>query len=170
MAYSMMSATNHKRKSTSYEHKNTCFKDSDWISLDLEDFISSSEEIDEEGSFVSSFQSYSIEYDGVSNFDLLYKTPKKVGFKKRKTMEPFVDQDLEDTASSPIQSPKVNDFDLFFAKSKEMDNKDVISKENRYNSQQVQDTNISLIESELRKKGLCLIPTSMLLNYLTANV
>lgn len=48
----------------------------------------------------------------------------------------------------------------------------ILMQENGHTSQQAGDSsnNMSFLESELRKKGLCLIPTSMLLNYLSTNI
>ncbi|XP_021847309.2 vascular-related unknown protein 4-like [Spinacia oleracea] len=161
MAYSMMSTTNHKRRcvmSSKIEVDGSSFESSDWINLDLEDFIDDNDYYDIEDNSIFS-----------SNFE----TSSNLISKKRKTMEPaYVDHDLEDTASSPVQSPKVNHLNVFYMNSKEMDSRDISQMPgNGETPEQAGDsTNTSSLETELRKKGLCLIPTSMLLNYLSSNV
>ncbi|XP_021763042.1 uncharacterized protein LOC110727775 [Chenopodium quinoa] len=171
MAYSMMSTTNHKTRCMS----SSKFEASDWIKLDLEDFINDEDYDDiEDSSLFSSFETSS-NYSGAASNFLLQENRENLMSKKRKTMEQatFVDHELEDTASSPVQSPKVNYLNLFYMKSKdEIESRDICQmQENGHNnSRQAGDsTNTGSLESELRKKGLCLIPTSMLLNYLSAN-
>ncbi|XP_010684671.2 vascular-related unknown protein 1 [Beta vulgaris subsp. vulgaris] len=175
MAYSMMSSTNYKRKcwlSLSPTEADYCsLKETDSIStLNIEDLTSNSFDI-ESSSFFSSFLTSSMASDDLASDFVVHNNSQKFISKKRKTMEAFVDQELEDTASSPVQSPKINGLELFYMKSREMDSREV-SQENGHTSQQAGDSsnNMSFLESELRKKGLCLIPTSMLLNYLSTNI
>ncbi|KAJ7981599.1 putative CTD small phosphatase-like protein 2 [Quillaja saponaria] len=77
---------------------------------------------------------------------------KRLSFKKRKsnTKEALVDDDLEDTASSPVNSPKEKGSGSGqIAERNELDfkgrEKDCI---------------------ELKERGLCLVPLSMIVNYL----
>ncbi|XP_021722442.1 uncharacterized protein LOC110689926 [Chenopodium quinoa] len=180
MAYSMMSTTNHKRRcimsSSKFEANNTSFEASDdRIKLDLEDFINDEDYDDnEDNSSIFSCFGTSSNYSGAASDFLLQENRENFMSKKRKTMEAaFVDHELEDTASSPVQSPKVNHLNLFYMKSKdEIESRDICQmQENGHNnSRQAGDSmNTGSLESELRKKGLCLIPTSTLLNYLSAN-
>lgn len=99
----------------------------------------------------------------------------------------FVDEELEDTAISPSHSPKVNDLNHLYMKSKELVTQDVGQAYNSNNFQryQMKDKCISFpreegqasqhagerndmgfLETQLRRKGLCLVPMSMLLNHL----
>ncbi|TYJ05521.1 hypothetical protein E1A91_A12G169700v1 [Gossypium mustelinum] len=78
--------------------------------------------------------------------------PKKLRFKKTRTKEIYEEDDsLEDTASSPVNSPK----------GKETATDIQIEEENklkfRYGKNDC---------TELNKRGLCLVPFSMLANYL----
>ncbi|GJY55793.1 lysine-specific demethylase [Tanacetum coccineum] len=68
----------------------------------------------------------------------------KLRFKKRKIKEVMLDDSLEDTASSPLSSPK-----------EKVDTCDEINKI-RANA-----------NMELKKRGLCLVPLSSLVNYLS---
>lgn len=111
MAYSMMSSTNYKRKcwlSLSPTEADYCsLKETDSIStLNIEDLTSNSFDI-ESSSFFSSFLTSSMASDDLASDFVVHNNSQKFISKKRKTMEAFVDQELEDTASSPVQSPKV---------------------------------------------------------------
>ncbi|PON61434.1 CTD small phosphatase-like protein [Parasponia andersonii] len=110
----------------------------------------------------------------------------RLSFKKRKTKEANLglDDSLEDTASSPVNSPKVFNLSLLdHVKSKEkgIDQRNNMSEEiNGSTSGQIEHERsvcddqqldrIGSIESdrytELKKRGLCLVPLSMLVNYL----
>ncbi|XP_045805425.1 vascular-related unknown protein 4-like [Trifolium pratense] len=94
---------------------------------------------------------------------------KRLSFKKRKKIiTSLVDHDLEDTASSPINSPKVfkakekEEIDHFYQeKGNTLGQKD----ERKEMGSNEMDTSIS-DHTELNKKGLCLVPMSMVMNYL----
>ncbi|CBI23945.3 hypothetical protein VitviT2T_029801 [Vitis vinifera] len=101
----------------------------------------------------------------------LEKRCKKLSFKKRKTKGAVVDDALEDTASSPVTSPKV--FDLrqldMNPKEKAID----ISKEkgSSYRQTNERGDEVGFIGrdsdcTELKKRGLCLVPLSMIVDYL----
>ncbi|XP_074309783.1 vascular-related unknown protein 4-like [Silene latifolia] len=81
----------------------------------------------------------------------------------------FVDQDLEDTASSPAHSPKVNDLSTLYMMSQNMDAIDFSHQENGWKLQKTQVME-STLETELRKKGLCLVPVSKVVNVLGFNI
>ncbi|XP_021856461.2 vascular-related unknown protein 2 [Spinacia oleracea] len=101
----------------------------------------------------------------------------------------FVDEELEDTASSPGHSPKVNnELNHLCMKSNETDSQDVYKAYNssHFQTEEKKDklTNLSqekgqnmqnagegidmgILEAQLRKKGLYLVPMSMLLNHIS---
>ncbi|XP_057506385.1 vascular-related unknown protein 4-like isoform X3 [Actinidia eriantha] len=84
----------------------------------------------------------------------LAKTRNNLSFKKRKTKGALVDVDhaLEDTASSPVNSPKEKgntSGQTFERSSSELG---MVGRDSDY--------------TELKKRGLCLVPVSMLANYL----
>ncbi|KAJ0045251.1 hypothetical protein Pint_04216 [Pistacia integerrima] len=93
--------------------------------------------------------------------------------KKRKTK--VADNDLEDTASSPVNSPKIYSL-MNQLERKPAEAKDVmdISQENGSTSAQRDgraennnsNCNNEEEESELKKRGLCLVPLSMLVKYI----
>ncbi|KAJ8555989.1 hypothetical protein K7X08_022747 [Anisodus acutangulus] len=77
-----------------------------------------------------------------------------------------VDDDLEDTASSPVNSPKVSYMDEFFIKSQKGKSPARIleGKGNSSGQTMTSGLNVSTKENdrtELKKKGLCLVPISM---------
>ncbi|OIW05935.1 hypothetical protein TanjilG_07211 [Lupinus angustifolius] len=81
---------------------------------------------------------------------------KKLNFKKARAKQISEDDPLEDTASSPVNSPKVKGF---------------ASSEN-YSELQTDDENDQVNLNgekndctDLKKRGLCLVPMSMLVNY-----
>ncbi|KAL0553830.1 hypothetical protein IC582_007734 [Cucumis melo] len=86
-------------------------------------------------------------------------------FKKRKMIkELFVkDEALEDTASSPVNSPKVS-CSTYFSKNQDKDNLIVPEVEERKEMGDL--IEIGNKYTELKKRGLCLVPLSMVLNYL----
>ncbi|CAI9283549.1 unnamed protein product [Lactuca saligna] len=91
---------------------------------------------------------------------------KKLRFKKRKTIGVMVDDSLEDTASSPVCSPKkVAYFDQVKIKNKGKNTKfmDISDQEKvgfcEGNKRKVNPN------MELKKRGLCLVPLSSLANY-----
>ncbi|KAK9269148.1 hypothetical protein L1049_000917 [Liquidambar formosana] len=98
------------------------------------------------------------------------KRCKNLSFKKRKTKGVLVDDALEDTASSPVNSPKICNLDQLDMNPKERDNKDT-SQKGGTSGDTDQRSELGSIgrdsdSTKLKKKGLCLVPLSMLTNYL----
>ncbi|XP_021750871.1 uncharacterized protein LOC110716549 isoform X1 [Chenopodium quinoa] len=183
-----MSSTNYMSQSQS----SNCSEESGWT-LYFEDFLSNNkydniqdhqEEDYEHTSFSSSHHRASRK---LCNSKLISQN-RKIYPKK------FVDEELEDTASSPSHSPKVNDLNDLYMKSKQLDTQDVYYK--AYNSNHFQrkhtkddmytslshpsqeinglasqkegeGIDMDFLETQLRKKGLCLVPMSMLLNQIS---
>ncbi|XP_027911147.1 vascular-related unknown protein 1-like [Vigna unguiculata] len=98
--------------------------------------------------------------------------PKKLTFKKARAKQISQDDPLEDTASSPVNSPKVRDLNPGEMSSRKDDDqlgKGFTSSEHysdlkrddelKFNGKNVDCT-------ELKKRGLCLVPLSLLVNYL----
>ncbi|CAK9150274.1 unnamed protein product [Ilex paraguariensis] len=79
----------------------------------------------------------------------LDKSCKNLSFKKRKTRRAAVDDALEDTASSPVNSPKEKGNNC--GQTEESIQSDNIGTDSDH--------------TELKKRGLCLVPLSMLANY-----
>ncbi|GLU23580.1 hypothetical protein SLE2022_395730 [Rubroshorea leprosula] len=101
----------------------------------------------------------------------LGKTCKRLAFRKRKTKGAFVDDDLEDTASSPANSPKVFDQPKNFNKDAKQNNTMNISHDKASSSGHTEernkvDYNERDNDDEIKKKGLCQFPLSMIVNYL----
>ncbi|KAJ7948165.1 putative CTD small phosphatase-like protein 2 [Quillaja saponaria] len=98
--------------------------------------------------------------------------PKKLKFKKSRTKEiSELDHSLEDTASSPVNSPKVGELNSTEMNSRktELDDDDHI---NSFMDKRFASGNYSEVQrdnrndcTDLKKKGLCLVPLSMLVNY-----
>ncbi|KAF8409523.1 hypothetical protein HHK36_005600 [Tetracentron sinense] len=103
---------------------------------------------------------------------------KKLTLKNNRIREVLGDDALEDTASSPVNSPKVSDLKhLDMNPRKKYDNIDSSDQEKEtmsghYSEQQTDEKNKLAFNGndsdcmELKKRGLCLVPLSMLLNYL----
>ncbi|CAN1124153.1 Vascular-related unknown protein 1 [Linum perenne] len=108
--------------------------------------------------------------------------PKKLNFKNRRARDisSIADDSLEDTASSPVNSPKVMDFRQIeinprmttsggnysnidpFSTTTSMGNKEEEEMRMNYN-----ENNKEIKEcTDLKKKGLCLVPMSMILHYI----
>ncbi|KAK9726424.1 hypothetical protein RND81_05G214000 [Saponaria officinalis] len=80
-----------------------------------------------------------------------------------------IDHDLEDTATSPAHSPKINDFSgLYDMMSQKLDAVE-FSQEKGQAFQKNEEIIMELLETELRRKGLCLVPISMVVNCLGSN-
>ncbi|XP_062079624.1 vascular-related unknown protein 1-like [Humulus lupulus] len=116
------------------------------------------------------------------NLRLNIMNNRRLSFKKRKTKETnlVLDDSLEDTASSPVHSPKVFNLSQFghHMKSKQNDQNNISEEIIITGStsgqidhpKSVSDAQLSFIGSEndrytLKKKGLCLVPLSMLVNF-----
>ncbi|XP_047951809.1 vascular-related unknown protein 1-like [Salvia hispanica] len=89
------------------------------------------------------------------------------------------DDDLEDTASSPVHSPKVSRMKQAEVNQRKMDatcdyvGQQSSSKNFLKHDREERNTNNSVIDNktsdqymELRKRGLCLVPMSALINYI----
>ncbi|XP_021776469.1 uncharacterized protein LOC110740296 [Chenopodium quinoa] len=141
-------------------------EESGWTQY-IEDFEAYDKEgcVHENSSSSSSYMSYSMVSDagsgpewkhkfsinpagGCNSFGVLQKIPKKLNFKKK---IPF-DDSLEDTASSPVNSPKGNEISI--DEHMEYNN---INREHDFKD-------VDCID--LKQKGLCVVPVSMVVNYL----
>ncbi|KAJ6376537.1 hypothetical protein OIU76_025648 [Salix suchowensis] len=97
-----------------------------------------------------------------------------LSFKKRRSRGALLDDSLEDTASSPVHSPKVNDGMMIsqYRTSTKQRDKMGVSQDRRSASSHIDmrsDLGFILRESddtELKNRGLCLVPLSMVVNYL----
>ncbi|KAJ6417345.1 hypothetical protein OIU84_003124 [Salix udensis] len=95
-------------------------------------------------------------------------------FKKRRSRGALLDDSLEDTASSPVHSPKVTDGVMIsqYRTSTKQKDKMGVSQDRRSASSHIDmrsDLGFILRESdetELKNRGLCLVPLSMVVNYL----
>ncbi|GLT72100.1 hypothetical protein SLA2020_440600 [Shorea laevis] len=102
----------------------------------------------------------------------LGKTRKRLTFRKGKTKGAFVDDDLEDTASSPASSPKVFDQLKNFNKDAKQNNTMNASHDKAGSSGHIEERNeVDYNErdnddNEIKKKDLCQLPLSMVVNYL----
>ncbi|KAK9133510.1 hypothetical protein Scep_013038 [Stephania cephalantha] len=115
------------------------------------------------------------------------KRSKRLSFKKKRICRGGSNDDddddaLEDTASSPANSPKISDLRKFEANQRRKDvNIDVSDQGTTFNQNQFselhQQYHIDQMKergfigqesecTELKKRGLCLVPMSMLMNYL----
>ncbi|XP_061363109.1 vascular-related unknown protein 1-like [Gastrolobium bilobum] len=97
--------------------------------------------------------------------------PKKLCFKKTRTKQISEDDPLEDTASSPANSPKVGDLNPMEMVSRKIDDQLDGSRDKGFESKLKTDEgdlnfNGNNVEcTDLKKRGLCLVPLSMLVNY-----
>ncbi|KAF5728383.1 hypothetical protein HS088_TW21G00530 [Tripterygium wilfordii] len=94
---------------------------------------------------------------------------RSLSFKKRKTKGGLVDDALEDTASSPVSSLKVYSMMNKLENPKEKHSlKNCIQEKGSTTSRNInvhgRDSEVSC--TELKKRGLCLVPLSMVLNHL----
>lgn len=108
------------------------------------------------------------------------KLPKKLCFKKTRSKIISDDDPLEDTASSPVNSPKVRDLSPNEMASRKIDDqlqagsmgKGYTSSENHSELRHMNDKhefgfnekNVDCID--LKQRGICLVPLSLLVNYL----
>lgn len=96
------------------------------------------------------------------------KTPEKFSFKKTRTREISYDDSLEDTASSPVSSPKVADLKQMGSSFQGKGGISVhISQMQKHETSGINvNGRVKNDCTDLRKRGLCLVPFSMLVNYL----
>ncbi|XP_035538577.1 vascular-related unknown protein 1-like isoform X1 [Juglans regia] len=108
------------------------------------------------------------------------KIPKRLSFKKTRTKIISLDDSLEDTASSPVSSPKVGDLEPGDMNPRKAHDHHIISSlskaDNLYHYPELQadDERREIMNfggknnhdyTDLRKRGLCLVPLSKLVNY-----
>ncbi|KAJ0052281.1 hypothetical protein Pint_02056 [Pistacia integerrima] len=101
------------------------------------------------------------------------KIPKKLKFKKSRTKEICQDDSLEDTASSPVNSPKVGDREPTDMNPRKTDHHDHMysslgkgSGSEMHREERSMNLNEKNDYTDLKRRGLCLVPLSMLVNYL----
>ncbi|TMX03206.1 hypothetical protein EJD97_017594 [Solanum chilense] len=90
---------------------------------------------------------------------------KRLNLKKQKRNNKICDPDLEDTASSPVNSPKVSNFkqmDINYRTENSRGQFQEMKRVERNNKSFDGKDNNGYIE--LKKKGLCLVPWSMIIN------
>ncbi|KAG2397313.1 hypothetical protein LR48_Vigan08g118400 [Vigna angularis] len=99
--------------------------------------------------------------------------PKKLTFKKARAKQISEDDPLEDTASSPVNSPKVRDLNPAEMSSRKDDDDELGKglKSSEHYSDKKRDDKLKYNGkngdcTELKKRGLCLVPLSLLVNYL----
>ncbi|TKY48751.1 hypothetical protein E2542_SST26173 [Spatholobus suberectus] len=99
---------------------------------------------------------------------------KKLCFKKTRTQQISNDDPLEDTASSPVNSPKVGDLKVSSKIDAQLNGSTSRGREfqsENYPKLQTHECDINFngnnieCNTDLKKKGLCLVPLSMLVNY-----
>ncbi|KAL2943753.1 hypothetical protein RDABS01_032100 [Bienertia sinuspersici] len=166
-----MSSNNYPSQSLTSRPDNSS-EESGWT-VYFEDFIANNRDnidnsIAEEQEHAYSF-SYSGYQNSLLNSDAAFRN--KVGssklVSKKVTTKKFVDQELEDTASSPCHSPKVNDLKQLYMKSKELGTQGVCQEKGQTSQHADEGINMGFLETQLRRKGLCLVPMSTLINNLT---
>ncbi|KAI8006152.1 hypothetical protein LOK49_LG07G03317 [Camellia lanceoleosa] len=96
---------------------------------------------------------------------------KNLSFKKRKTKGGLVNDALEDTASSPVNSPKVCCLNQLDMNQKLKQNTDISEEKGNTSGQTDERSELAIVGrdsdyTELKKRGLRLVPLSMLSNYL----
>ncbi|XP_074294140.1 vascular-related unknown protein 4-like [Silene latifolia] len=140
-----LSSTNFMIKSCSSRNNISCRSEESGWTLYLNDFMAGGFEVEDEMSSV------------VSDSLIVKRTNKGS----------HVDHDLEDTASSPSHSPMVDDENHLHKNLNGLHNRET-SQEKGNNSQKQAEQGIDMncIETQLRSKGLCVVPMSMLLGYL----
>ncbi|KAG6785248.1 hypothetical protein POTOM_010978 [Populus tomentosa] len=107
--------------------------------------------------------------------------PEKLTPKKTRAEEISLDDSLEDTASSPVNSPKVSDLRQIDMNPRKTNDRDFNSSLGNIESIGLEqhaegletsercEMNFSTVKNDcidLKKRGLCLVPSSMLVNYL----
>ncbi|XP_062170233.1 vascular-related unknown protein 4-like [Alnus glutinosa] len=164
----MENSTNSMSKALSSNERSP--EESGWT-VYFEDFLVNNNNNEEEHSYCSSrFKSSSLVSDAASfagkkSLDKI--SSKRLSFKKRKTIGALVDDALEDTASSPVSSPKVCNLNI----AKRNYNTEICQEKGSASGQiEGRSTEMGFIGrdsdcTELKKRGLCLVPFSMLMNY-----
>ncbi|KAG5252067.1 actin-related protein [Salix suchowensis] len=154
-------------------------EESGWTSY-FED-LSDHEEEEEDHSLCSSFDNSSMTNHVVA-CSSIRALPEKLTFKKTRAREIFLDDSLEDTASSPGNSPKVSDLrqidmnprkntdDRYFNSSLgKIEGCGLEQHAEGVETSERCEMNFSAVKNDridLKKRGLCLVPFSMVFNYL----
>ncbi|CAL9017514.1 unnamed protein product [Prunus brigantina] len=175
------SVSSDNTRATSHESP----EESSWT-MYLEDFLTSNNDDgddDERSSFSSyGYENSSIISDAASavtrklsaiNGEVLgFDNGSSFEFDRRKTKEDLLDDALEDTASSPVNSPKVFNLNQSDVRpTQQNNNTDISYTEKGSTSGLVDERNeLGFIGREndctdLKKRGLCLVPFSMVANY-----
>ncbi|CAI9759978.1 unnamed protein product [Fraxinus pennsylvanica] len=102
--------------------------------------------------------------------------PKRLNFKNHRMSKKMSSDDLEDTASSPVNSPKVSSWkqvDANYKRSDDSISNLVVGKQDGLdNLSDLHRNNMNIADgrdiegTDLEKKGLCLMPMSVFVNYL----
>ncbi|XP_022717685.1 uncharacterized protein LOC111276144 [Durio zibethinus] len=161
-------------------------EESSWT-MYFEDFSNNNNvHMNESSSFSSdmNYQTSSLVSDAASSAarrhvfgaSLDHKSYNSLSFRKRKTKGSagLVNDDLEDTASSPANSPEVCNLVNHFDKNLKQKDAKEMSQEKGGASGQIDERNGDELGfngrendgTELKKKGLCLVPLSMVVHYL----
>ncbi|XP_042063633.1 vascular-related unknown protein 1-like [Salvia splendens] len=158
---------------SSIDDKNMVAEESGWTKY-LEDFSCNN------GSFISSSSMVSdAAWNGSDTIKRLNLKKLNRSTNRRKYTYEY-DDDLEDTASSPVHSPKVSRMRQAEVNQRKMDATcDYVSQQSssknflKHDREEERNTNNSVIDNktsdqymELRKRGLCLVPMSALINYI----
>ncbi|KAJ4848495.1 hypothetical protein Tsubulata_003369 [Turnera subulata] len=151
---------------------------------DNDEYMSSNFSYDDEtSSMVSDATSWvvkkSIEQEqvvGLLSVDHKGYNNRLLSFKKRRNNGALVDDALEDTASSPVNSPKVCDALMGqFKNTKRKDHRNISQENGNAPTQQLQleeKSKLGFIDqrendsTELKKRGLCVVPLSRIVNFL----
>ncbi|KAM0943838.1 hypothetical protein DsansV1_C13g0126341 [Dioscorea sansibarensis] len=158
-----MSSSSMNRALFSKEDKSS--EESGWTWYLEEDFTEMREEDDGNSSatfcFSSSMVSDAASYAAWKSSVPVDDVCQSLSFKKRKTIVILDDDSLEDTATSPANSPKVSEL----SQRRNDDSKDDVSEE-KDDVNELDFTESTNERTELQKRGLCLVPLSMFLNYI----
>ncbi|GAB4846202.1 hypothetical protein Ancab_025198 [Ancistrocladus abbreviatus] len=131
-------------------------QESGWT-LYFKDFMADNSS--ENSSFLSGCEADSIAsqkdiaYHGVTELPIR-QSCERFSSKKRKEKINSIDDELEDTASSPVHSPKLNDLNQLYTKSKEIDSRSIYQGKANGSVQVVRDLAWSFREKMLTTRNL----------------
>ncbi|XP_064998971.1 uncharacterized protein LOC135633446 [Musa acuminata AAA Group] len=120
----------------------------------------------------SSWASYIADFVATQQAEESMRASKKLSTKRRKTAAEDDDDPLEDTATSPVKTRRVGVSDQSHMKpgkrkQTEVDDVGFVrSEELSKDADDVNSARSSCGRTDLRKKGLCLVPLSMVMHYL----
>ncbi|XP_042491681.1 vascular-related unknown protein 4-like [Macadamia integrifolia] len=178
MEDSMMSSIN---KAMSFKEEIDCPEESGWTEY-FEDFMNDNGDntscssdfgtssLVSDAASAWKFSDHQQVINGYSSMMVPKKSYKKLNFKKKRARKLLDDDDLEDTASSPCNSPKVSQLSPFHMNRRKRE--DGIESSQEKGSKHIDERNeLGFIGSEaysteLKKRGLCLAPMSFLTNHL----